>query len=263
MNSKGRSSEKKWQDAYLAQARDAAIGRLFRGTLHNLNGAVQAISMQCELLAMMRGRAQKSLNDLQVNDAGDGVRDALAKQDNLLGQMGEKVQLCCSILKKGGRGASVDQETHQGSSFNELVENEIDFLCSDSFFKHKVARKMDLCAELPDLGTCCREIGPLIFMLLENALLALSENGEDVAPELHVETSKDGDQVVLRVQDNGSGIAKGLEDQVFEPFFSTWEGHAGLGLYLARQIVTECGGTLVCKSSQGITCFILTLPAVR
>ena len=51
------SSDNPWENAFFKQSYDAAVGRLFRGLIHNLNGALQAVSMQSELMAMMLGQS--------------------------------------------------------------------------------------------------------------------------------------------------------------------------------------------------------------
>jgi two-component system sensor histidine kinase PilS (NtrC family) len=45
-----------------------------------------------------------------------------------------------------------------------------------------------------------------------------------------------GDQVELNVIDNGPGVARAIQGQLFEPFFTTESKGTGLGLYLAREL---------------------------
>lgn len=72
--------------------------------------------------------------------------------------------------------------------------------------------------------------------------------------------------VTVRVADNGIGIPKGEEDQIFEEFhrahYRDYEG-SGLGLSIVRRIITRHDGTIVAlpnPSGQG-TVFEFTLPA--
>src|SRR5690606_13955791 len=59
-----------------------------------------------------------------------------------------------------------------------------------------------------------------------------------------------GHSVQIEVHDDGRGIAKDLQEKVFEPFvqqdqsFSRQYGGVGLGLYLSRNIATAMGGSL-------------------
>ena len=45
-----------------------------------------------------------------------------------------------------------------------------------------------------------------------------------------------GNQVELNIADDGPGVAKTHQAQLFEPFFTTSSSGTGLGLYLAREL---------------------------
>ena len=51
-------------------------------------------------------------------------------------------------------------------------------------------------------------------------------------------------KVQLDVVDDGPGVPPPLRGQLFEPFFTTFSGGAGLGLYIAREICGANGATL-------------------
>ncbi len=51
-------------------------------------------------------------------------------------------------------------------------------------------------------------------------------------------------RVELHVADDGEGVARDLQPQLFEPFFTTYSGGTGLGLYIARELCTANGAAL-------------------
>lgn len=67
--------------------------------------------------------------------------------------------------------------------------------------------------------------------------------------------------VRLLVRNDGPGLAPELLRSIFEPFQTQKPGGTGLGLALARSIVTSHGGELEAVSAGGWTTFVLTLPA--
>jgi signal transduction histidine kinase len=81
-----------------------------------------------------------------------------------------------------------------------------------------------------------------------------------------VELDATPEHAVLRVRDNGMGIA--LEDQgrIFEPFFQARKGPrggAGLGLTVARELVLGHGGAIEVESTPGEgTVFTILLPRI-
>jgi signal transduction histidine kinase len=82
---------------------------------------------------------------------------------------------------------------------------------------------------------------------------------------IEVTATSQNETVTLEVSDQGPGIPKELQTQIFERFRkipgATGRG-TGLGLYIARSIVEAQGGTLevTSKEGQGST-FSFTLPA--
>jgi signal transduction histidine kinase len=65
----------------------------------------------------------------------------------------------------------------------------------------------------------------------------------------------------VRVSDTGVGIAPEDMDRIYEPFFSRRSDGFGLGLAIARSVITECGGRLSCTSEVGAgTTFYAWLP---
>ena len=107
--------------------------------------------------------------------------------------------------------------------------------------------------------------------LIDQVLMNLVINARDAMPSggwLRIETaarsSTAGEQVVVRVVDNGSGIPAACLPRIFDPFFTTKEAGkgSGLGLATAFGIVAQHGGRLEASSRLGRgTTFEIVLPA--
>jgi len=106
-------------------------------------------------------------------------------------------------------------------------------------------------AELdPDL------VGQVLKNLVLNALAAVPPAGGRV----WVRCEGHEDAVSYQVCDNGPGIPAGMRDHIFEPRVSSRPGGTGLGLAVAKQIVTAHGGRLDMETSGEGTCFTVRLP---
>lgn len=93
--------------------------------------------------------------------------------------------------------------------------------------------------------------------LLRNAIQA-SPDGERAEATL---TEENGD-LVIRIRDHGDGVPEQDRDRIFEPFYTTRTRGTGLGLAVARRIVTLHGGTITATDHpQGGAVFQVTLPA--
>jgi len=91
----------------------------------------------------------------------------------------------------------------------------------------------------------------VLINLIMNAMQSLPDRKGDVLVSSRYDSG--GREVVLEVQDNGSGIGPETMERLFEPFFSTKldRGGSGLGLYISHYIVAEHGGRLSLSSQPG------------
>ncbi|MEW6776921.1 MAG: HAMP domain-containing sensor histidine kinase, partial [Bdellovibrionota bacterium] len=86
-------------------------------------------------------------------------------------------------------------------------------------------------------------------------ILNLARNAVDASlagARVRLSTSRDGSgKVLLRCEDEGSGIPAEIREKIFEPLFTTKEvgKGTGLGLSTSRDLVTRRGGALVLEST--------------
>ena len=107
---------------------------------------------------------------------------------------------------------------------------------------------------------------------LINALCNLIDNALKYSggkPELSVQTSNSGQNLVVVVSDEGIGIEKEYQKKVFDKFFRVPTGDVhdvkgfGLGLAYIKKIVELHGGTIELQSEKGKgTAFTITIPNV-
>lgn len=256
-----------WEAAYVAQSFDAAVGRLCRGLLHNLNGVVQAFAMQVDLMEIMFPRAEALLAEVEsslvVPEAAGvqlaALRDLLRSRADFVGPAQDKVREGQEILRRVTSLAAFSASLRQGRvTLNDLVQSGLTFLAGSPFCKHNVAKELRLAPDLPPLAGMQAEIFQVLTILLENALEAMQD--WDGPARLTIDTVLDQAGYLLAVENVGLGLAATDCERVFAPFFTTRSGHAGLGLHLARRLLTAMGGTISCESQPGLARFCCRFP---
>jgi PAS domain S-box-containing protein len=97
--------------------------------------------------------------------------------------------------------------------------------------------------------------------LVMNAIEAMSKVG-DRARELVITTRNiDPDQVLVTVEDSGTGIDPQMIDKIFDSFYTTKPSGMGMGLSISRSILQAHGGRLWATAKDGAgTIFHFTLP---
>jgi len=99
---------------------------------------------------------------------------------------------------------------------------------------------------------------------LVQAVGNLARNAIELTPggkRVLLSASRDGDAVVIEVQDNGPGIHLKPGEDVFSPFFTKKDGGTGLGLSIVHRIVSAHGGEIhYANRPEGGARFTLRLP---
>nr|WP_051574519.1 sensor histidine kinase KdpD [Mycobacterium sp. URHB0044] len=113
----------------------------------------------------------------------------------------------------------------------------------------------------PGVGRVKVEVGDTSVMadsgLLERVLVNLIDNALRYAPDgvVRVNAGRVGNRVLMNVVDEGPGIPRGAEDQVFAPFQRLGDNDnttgVGLGLSVARGFVEAMGGTISATDTPG------------
>ncbi len=101
------------------------------------------------------------------------------------------------------------------------------------------------------------ELKEVLVNLLENARAAMAEGGK-----VTLDAERKSGEILLSIQDEGSGITEDLLPRIFEPHFSTRSSGTGLGLAIVRRLVESWGGhvTAVNRPEGGAVVQVRLLP---
>ena len=120
--------------------------------------------------------------------------------------------------------------------------------------------------DLPLVNCYAGQLNQVFVNILVNAIDAIEESASsDRQPCISIQTQViDDNYVEIAIADNGSGIPEAIQQQIFNPFFTTkpvGKG-TGMGMAISYQIITEKHkGRLTCVSSLGKgTEFIILIP---
>jgi signal transduction histidine kinase len=108
-----------------------------------------------------------------------------------------------------------------------------------------------------ELGDTQRIVLPLRGTWLRRGLRNLIDNALRYGQRARVSLAREGREAVIRIEDEGPGIAEAEIDRMMEPFArgepsrNTETGGAGLGLTLARAIAEQHGGALALDNRRG------------
>ncbi len=92
--------------------------------------------------------------------------------------------------------------------------------------------------------------------IIANAIEATNSKGT-----ISVNVYKENEEVVIAIQDNGSGISDEVRSKIFTPYFTTKkdQGGTGIGLNICKNVITKIGGAIDVSSAPGKTIFYIRI----
>lgn len=177
----------------------------------------------------------------------------------------------CNVQKitEYGRNADriirfmLDQATVSGgqktpADLNKVIQQTITMLFS-LYKSNGITRipkiETNLDNNIGHLQISIQSINRAIHNILDNAVYAVlhkHKNLEDC--HISITTQDVGDNIRIVIRDNGGGIPPENMDKLFLPFFTTKSDGSGpgLGLYSAKEVITNHAGTISVRSDDGI-----------
>ena len=101
----------------------------------------------------------------------------------------------------------------------------------------------------------------VLINVVKNAIEAL---GNHKNGEITISLTRNREENLMKIRDNGKGIPKDKMNKVFIPFFSTKPNGTGIGLALSRQII-KChkGGIHIASEENRGTTVVISIPVIN
>ena len=232
----------------------AEFGRLSAGLFHELANPLTAINLNMEQISEL----------CKNNPEWEKFSKNIERTVSASKKMGNFLN---SVRKQVGK-----QEEKNRFSLNKEIEEALELL----EFKAKKS-KVDLIFKAEEeffLFNNQVKFHQLIANLVSNAIDSYLGKTKEKDCVVVISLERGGDEnkgvdflnseIILKVQDNGSGLSKEIQEKVFEAFFSTksFEKGTGLGLALVKSVVEkDYNGKIKIKSEEGLGSeFIIIIP---
>lgn len=224
----------------------ASLGQLVAGVVHELNNPVTSIIAYADYLRRRAQYGEQSPKDLEY----------FAR----ISEAANRILRFARELTTYSRPASGSPEP---IPITVPLEKALLF-CEHEFERRgaNVLRRFD--PELPDVYGVKDQLTQVFVNLFTNAAQAMKDEGGTI--EVTAESARRGSEIIVRVCDDGVGIAEPALERIFDPFFTTKaDGRGtGLGLSIVQDIVKAHGGTIEAeRRNTGGSQFTLRLPTVN
>ena len=235
------------RDQLALAERMALLGRLAAGLAHEINNPLAYTHASLEV-------ALRELGALADPMGAGRIAESLA----LAREGTERVRGIVRDLKMLSRA---DDAPTEAVDLPALLDSTLALAANAIGPKAYVTRRY---ADAPRARATRGSLGQLFLNLLLNAADAIPEGGAD-RHEIRVSISRDAvGRALVEISDTGIGIAPGLGERVFDPFYTSKPvgSGTGLGLAICHRIIKQLGGEITFESTldQGTT-FRVVLPA--
>jgi signal transduction histidine kinase len=241
------------QTQLVQAAKLAALGELVAGVAHEINNPLSFSISHLGTLRRGLSRALEHLGELEPETRAESGRIEERLDGVTLGL--DRIK---SLVVKLQTFSRLDDGKSKAVNVPDAINTVL------SILHHRMHDRIRVSVELgaPETIHCQPNlINQCVMNLLVNAIDAIVAEGS-----IHISARAEGEFYVLRVIDDGQGIAPDVQGRIFEPFFTTKaEGKGtGLGLSIAASVVKKHDGTLeLSPADAGGTQAVIRIPIAR
>jgi signal transduction histidine kinase len=260
------------QDRLVQTEKLASLGQLTAGIAHEIKNPLNFVNNFSALSGELIDEMNDVLKDVKLDDKTREEVDELTHM--LKGNLEKVVQhgkRADSIVKNMLLHSREGSGEHRQVDINAIVEESLNLAyhgarAEKNGFNITLKRNFDSSAGTVDLYP--QEITRVFLNLISNGFYAATKRKEssngDFEPTLSATTKSLGNQVEIRIRDNGTGIPQEVKEKMFNPFFTTKPAGEGTGLGLSMShdiVVKQHGGKIDVSTEPGaFTEFVITLP---
>jgi len=206
--------------------RMALVGQMAASISHNLKNPLGSMKTILQVLLENSSLPADARRDLSM---------VLSELDRLSAKLNQLLQYARPAVRASGAAPS-------RMVVSAVAEQVISLLRHDAERRHVTLTLSDDSGDASVRGPQ-EALADIFSNLVVNAIEAMGEGGA-----ISVGVTREAENVVLTVTDDGPGISAENYTNVFRPFFTTKPSGTGLGLAIVDRRVTELGGNVDCQS---------------
>ncbi len=259
------------QDRLVQTEKLASLGQLTAGIAHEIKNPLNFINNFSSLSGELIDELNEALEPIELDES---TRQHVSELSGMLkGNLERVVQhgkRADSIVKNMLLHSRTGSGEQRPMEINAIVEESLNLAyhgarAEKPGFNITLQRDLDPDAGMIELYP--QEITRVLLNLISNGFYATTkrkEAGTAFEPTMNVATKSRGDQVEIRIRDNGTGIPDDVKEKMFDPFFTTKPAGEGTGLGLSMShdiVVKQHGGSIDVETKSGeFTEFLIVLP---
>ena len=254
------------QSLLVQQEKMASLGELTAGIAHEIQNPLNFVNNFSEINTELIDEMEESLQQGKMDQVHELARYVKDNNQKVI-QHGRRADAIVKGMLLHSRSSTGNKEA---TDINALADEYLrlsyhGLRAKDKSFNATISTHYD--ESLGPVPLVPQDIGRVLLNMYSNAFYSVYEKkktaGSNYEPRVSVSTGKEAKDVVIRIEDNGSGIPDKVLDKIYQPFFTTKPAGdgTGLGLSLSYEIIQAHEGSLNVESKEGeFAAFTIRLP---
>ena len=169
----------------------------------------------------------------------------------------EQVENLTQIADSFSNFAELPQSSNEKVELNKVVELVHNLFRKRDDMDIRLSEPIDPLYVYADKNQLIR----ILNNIVKNAIESIPKNQRGI---IQLELFEKNDKAIIKVTDNGSGIAQDMQGKIFQPKFTTKDSGSGLGLAIAMNMIESMNGRIYFESQEGLgTSFFIELDIIR
>jgi len=228
------------QQIIMHQSSLTSLGELAAGIAHEINQPVQNISLSAE--SIKYELAEKEKNHEFLNQTVNEIFEDIVRVRQIVDHI--------RIFSSGQK-----DEVEEEFDVSDCVKAAISMI-GNQYANHHISLQLQLSDSLPCVLGNPHKLEQVVHNMLSNAKDAVEERkakDDTLKMSIRIETSFHEENVVLKIIDNGIGIAANRKTDIFLPFVTSKQlgKGTGLGLSISYSLIKEMRGRIEVESERG------------
>jgi len=219
--------------------KQASLGNMIAGVAHEVKTPLAIIKTRIQ---MWQQEVQKN-NDLAEHISPESMQMVI-DETNRLSTLVKRLLIFSRPIDKKMKPTDINKLIDEVVSFISVERNNM-----------TISIRENLNPVLPMIHTDENSIKQVIINVLENSIEAMPEGGIiGISSDIDAGNKK----IIIEITDTGKGISEDIINMIFDPFFTSKESGAGLGLSISYQIVKAHNGEICFMKNpdKGTKCII-------
>lgn len=215
----------------------ASIGQITSEMLHEVKNS------------LFVAKANAQLIEMEVTDKNPQTSDSIKEEISQCIQALDRIE---SIMNHTQSHARLQNTRVDQISISSVIESTTEF-----FSKYMSARAVyvekNLIESFDKILASKVKIEQILINLFKNSTDAIERTHGDEGGFIRVSTKVNVEDVSIIIEDNGGGMTEEVQNNLFEPYFTT-EGHdkgTGLGMTICSEYIKDAGGSIEVNSKLG------------